>query len=180
MIRNNNLEIISSKIKSFQDMTGKLQCLYGKCAWLESNKLMLYDVKGQNLAKIKTEENIFDFEIYMNNYQIRNVIPQTPKNLKLSKENILSWTQNQTLPNMTYSLNIETVLSSTKFEHLYVTFLNISNITNVLKPYSTLKINIISETPWAKSEEILSQTIYLPMGIPGEPRNFQIFVEQPM
>ena len=141
---------------------------------------------GDILSKIKLKDKIFDFTINYgagrNFREIDNVIPLAPENIELLQGgNILGWTDNlKNNKNLTsYRLNIETESKSLQLKHLNNSIYDISNLVQGLKPYSELKLEIFSETPWATSKTKLHKTIHLPMDKPSEPRNFQAFWEQP-
>ena len=142
-------------------------------------------MSGDVLSKIKLKDKIFDFTINYgskrNLSEIDNVIPLAPENIELLEgSNILEWTDNTNLNNFTsYRLNIETESKSLQLKHLKKSNYDISNLIQDLKPYSELKIEIFSETPWATSKTKLHKNIHLPMDKPSEPRNFQVFWEQP-
>ena len=145
-------------------------------------------MSGDILSKIKLKDKIFDFTINYgadgrNFREIDNVIPVAPENIELLQgSNILQWTTDnlKNTNNLTsYRLNIETESKSIQLKHLKNSNYDISKLIQDLQPYSELKIEIFSETPWATSKTKLYKTIHLPMGKPSEPRNLQVFWEQP-
>ena len=79
---------------------------------------------GDVLSKMKLKDKIFDFTInYGSNRnlsEIDNVIPLAPENIELLEgSNILEWTDNTNLNNLTsYRLNIETESKSLQLKHL--------------------------------------------------------------
>ena len=159
---------------------GRLQCSFEKCFWMASDYLMVYDVKGKSLSKLKMLPNTKDFAINWKASTSKDVFPLPPEDLSLSSQNILTWsTESNRIPNTTYNLLIETNGSVLTFSHLTDNFLNISDIVSDLKPYSALHIDVLSETAWATAKTRLSMTVHLPMGKPSEPTNPRVFWELP-
>ena len=158
----------------------KLQCYFEKCFWIALDYLMVYDVKGKGLSKLKMLPNTKDFVINWKTSKTKDVFPSPPEDLSLSSQNILTWsTESNRISNTTYNLLIETNGSVFTFSHLSDNFLDISDIVSDLKPYSALHIDVLPETPWATAKTKLSMTIHLPMGKPSEPTNPRVFWELP-
>ena len=158
---------------------GRLHCSFEKCFWMALDYLMVYDIKGKGMSKLKMLSNTKDFAIDWKTPKTKDVFPSPPEDLSLSSQNILKWSTKNRIPNTTYNLLVETNDLVFTFSHLSDEFLNVSDIVSDLKPYSALQIEVLSETPWATAKTKLSMTIHLPMGKPSEPTNPRVFWELP-
>ena len=176
-LKNNSPEEVKI-LDRMNAISGKLECNFGKCFWIDQNRLVILDVDGKSVSKLAIPDDIKDFALDLQHIPNKpnNVIPDSPNIVELKDDGVLTW-DTVDLNNVTYSMKIIINGYSATIDNIESNQFNISDLIKDLDPYSKLDVKLAAQTPWARSRVPLHQAIHLPMSHPSEPRNFLVFWE---